>query len=133
MNIELSGAKTDVVKLKARTNLLFALLSHARQEIERHKSVFQDHVKRRDERIAQLDNDVKNRNDRISELDNDILLRDLRINELENDLKRLSTQLQDLKVAEANFKGTLAGITQSTSWRITAPLRAIGRAIKREP
>jgi len=126
MNVELSGAKTDVLKLKARTNLLFALLSHARQELERHKSVFQ-------ERIAQLDNDVKNRNKRISELDNDIQLRDRRINELENDLKCLSTQLQDLKLAEANFQMTLAGITQSTSWRITAPLRAIGRAVKRAP
>jgi hypothetical protein len=144
MNAAVSPAGSDILKLNARVNLLSALLSHARQELEQQKSAFQDHLKHRDDRITELDSDNRYRDRIIAELYNDIQHRDRkiaefdrRIAELDNELQRrgvrldvLEKQLQEQKSAEAN-KMTLAAIMQSTSWRITAPLRAVGRAVKR--
>jgi len=145
MNDAVSLAEPDILKLNARANLLLALFSHARQELEQQRSAFQDHLKHRNDRITELDNDNQYRDRIINELYNDIQHRDRRIAELErriaeldNELQRRGTrldvlekQLQELKVAEANSKVTLAAIMQSTSWRMTVPLRAIGQAVKR--
>jgi hypothetical protein len=46
-----AGALSDVVKLRARAALLFALLSHARQQL----ATFEDELQRRDSTISQLD------------------------------------------------------------------------------
>jgi hypothetical protein len=46
------------------------------------------------------------------------------------EIERLQTQLHLLKVAEEHFARTLDQIVRSTSWRLTAPLRALTRTVK---
>lgn len=124
MTTEASRAETDVLKLEARANLLLALLSHARQELQQQKDLFQDHLEHRDSRISELDNEVRRRDGRISELHDEVRRRGGQIDELKNELARL-------RATERNLKMTVAALMQSTSWRITAPLRAMGRAVKK--
>jgi chromosome segregation ATPase len=81
----------DVVKLKAKTNLLLALLSHS-----------QDELQNRDSKISQLE---------------------AKISQLEAKISQLAARLQQ-------EEETIAEIMQSTSWRLTAPLRALKRAAR---
>ena len=74
----------DVVKLKAKTNLLLALLSHSQDELQN---------------------------------------RDSKISQLEAKISQLAARLQQ-------EEETIAEIMQSTSWRLTAPLRALKRAAR---
>jgi hypothetical protein len=83
-----SGSEPEIVKLSAKINLLSALLSHARHELEQQKNAFR-------------------------ELENELQRRDAQINRLR------------MKMQEQNDS-----FMQSTSWRITAPLRAVGQAVK---
>jgi O-antigen biosynthesis protein len=88
----------DVVKLKAKTNLLLALLSHS-----------QDELQNRDSKISQLEA-------KISQLE-------AKISQLEAKISQLAARLQQ-------EEETIAEIMQSTSWRLTAPLRALKRAAR---
>ncbi len=80
-----SGSELEIVKLNAKINLLSALLSHARQELEQQQRAFHE-----------VENELHARIDRL----------------------RMKMQEQS------------DSFTQSTSWRITAPLRGVMQVLK---
>ena len=86
----------------------------------------QDELQRRNSEMSLLQDELQSRNSEVTLLQSELQRRD-------DDAERLRTHLHLLTVAEANFERTLAEMMRSTSWRLTAPLRALGRVVKRQP
>lgn len=60
-----SKAGLDIVKLTAKVNLLFALLSHSREELARQRGAFHDELENRDRKIAELTHELQRRDQTI--------------------------------------------------------------------
>jgi hypothetical protein len=72
-----------------------------------------------------------NRDTRINQLQDELRLRDGQIDGLQDELQSRASQIDQLKNELGQVKAQLAVILQSTSWRLTSPLRRLGRAMKR--
>jgi hypothetical protein len=99
-------SKREMVKLRARANLLFALLSQSNQDIERQRMELQS----RDSDLGQLRAELQSR---------------------DSDLSQLRTELQSRESDLAHVHEEIRQIVNSRSWRVTRPLRALSRLIGR--
>lgn len=105
-------SKRDVVKLRARANLLVALLSQSDQHLEWHGKELQrldEQVRRRDGDLDQLRSELQRRDD---------------------DLARLRAELQRRDGDLGQLRAQLLLVVGSRSWRVTKPLRALSRLVK---
>jgi uncharacterized protein (DUF3084 family) len=91
------GTPPDLVKVTARANLLLALLSQKRQELDVQNRAFQGELQQRDAKITQLENDLQQRDAKITRLENDLQQRDAKITQLENDLQQRDAKITQLE------------------------------------
>ncbi len=146
MTREAPDTQSENAKLKAKLNLLLALLSHAQHELQQQKGILGDRLNEREARVRKLDDDVEDRNQRIGELDIELRRRNDRIQlletalarldehfrQMESELKRqLQQQSDSFSAAQDAFNATLADFKHSTSWRLTAPLRLLVQLVNR--
>jgi hypothetical protein len=113
-------SKREMVKLRARANLLFALLSQSNQDIERQRMELQS----RDSDLGQLRTELQSRDSDLSQLRTELQSRD-------SDLSQLRTELQSRESDLAHVHEEIRQIVNSRSWRVTRPLRALSRLIGR--
>jgi len=106
-------SKREMVKLRARANLLFALLSQSNQDIERQRMELQS----RDSDLGQLRTELQSRDSDLSQL--------------RTELSQLRTELQSRESDLAHVHEEIRQIVNSRSWRVTRPLRALSRLIGR--
>ena len=85
----------------------------------------------RDEKIANRDEQIVNRDEQIADKNQQIANRDEQIAEYKQQIANRDQQIIDCKQQIAEHETTIAAILQSTSWRITKPLRAVMRTIRR--
>ena len=85
-------------------------------------------IRKENERLATEISAMKNAREResvhVRELEKQSREQEIKISELER-------QLQEKEVEKSNLESSVADLVASTSWRITAPLRAISMATKR--
>jgi chromosome segregation ATPase len=123
-----------VVKLGAKANLLMALLSDSDQNLESHKK----EILRRDGELTHLRGEIERRDGELARLRGEIERRDRELGALRGQIERYDAELrltaQQMTAIVRSREQALdanAMFLHSTSWRITAPLRALGRFVKR--
>jgi septal ring factor EnvC (AmiA/AmiB activator) len=114
------NSKREVVKLRARANLLFALLSQSDQDLAWQRK----EVQRRDGDLDQLRTELQRRDDDLGRLRAELQRRDGDLGQLRAELQRRDGDLGQMRVE-------LQSIVNSRSWRVTKPLRALIRLTRK--
>jgi FkbM family methyltransferase len=78
-----------------------------------------------------LSEDLRNRDEHIDLLQREVTVLYSRLSAAEHDLRAAIDDAEETKLAYAAVKAANAAIQSSTSWRITAPLRAFTKILKR--
>jgi hypothetical protein len=103
-----TASEQELAQTKARANLLMALYAHVAHDLERS-------THERDSLRGELE---QARGDLASG---------------RSELRRLNSELGQSEARATELQQRHAALLDSTSWRVTAPLRALGRLVKREP
>jgi hypothetical protein len=101
-----TASEHELARAKARANLLTALYAHVAHDLEQST---RERESLRDER--------------------DQARRDLA--HARTELQRLNNELGQSAACATELQQRHAALLNSTSWRVTAPLRALGRLVKR--
>ena len=103
-----TASEQELARTKARANLLMALYAHVAHDLERS-------TQERDSLRGELE---QARGDLAS---------------ARSELQRLNSELGQSEARATDLQQRHAALLDSTSWRVTAPLRALGRLVKRRP
>jgi uncharacterized protein (DUF3084 family) len=115
-----SGSDREMARLQARSNLLLALYSHAAHDLERTR-VEADTLRNE---LAEVRRDFEMAHRQLGEARDEVERVHRELGETRNERDRLAERA-------AQLQQQLAAVIASTSWRITAPIRAVTRATKR--
>lgn len=133
------GSQQQTKKLKEveeENELLIEQLHFTQEELERQLIKEKEIINRRDElkrevnkrkkEARQAEQSAKNKQQKIQRLEKEQ-------RQLKNQLKAANNQLQSVKKSKTQLLEKYRAVFQSTSWKITKPLRALSRLLKGKP
>jgi hypothetical protein len=121
-----SSASSDreMAKLQAKANLLLALYSHVSHDLERSRV----EVALLRKELADIRRECEQAHRRLGEARGDVERVHGQLNLLLQERDRLAVRAHELEQLQQQHDALL----NSTSWRITAPVRAVARIAKRQ-
>jgi predicted nucleic acid-binding Zn-ribbon protein len=119
-----AAARADLENLRAHAAQVAEAGSHHQQQA----TLLQGEVRARDERIAALEAAFR---DRLAEMEQQLAQSADAIVRQQDDVARLEGYVTRLEADLAVGRARMSDILASTSWRITAPLRALASLFKR--
>jgi hypothetical protein len=108
-------AAPDLAKLEARSNLLLALYTHLAHDLEQ--------TQRERDRL----------NTELAETQNELARARIEIEHRGKVIAHKDAELEHSAARIADMEHRHAVLLSSTSWRVSAPIRALGRLTKRAP
>ena len=113
MNAQDPTEPEELVRLRAKVNLLLAMNSYATSDRKRDLQK----ISRLNTELSQLNTELSQLNTELSQFREMIQKKDIQLSELRQQLQELFGELSDIRT--------------STSWKMTAPLRSVGSWAKR--